>query len=194
MFDFHTHNPDATQALISVEPGFSPRPDAIYSVGIHPWHSENALSDDNLKQLKSDASLACVKAIGETGLDRLRGAPLEKQTELLTRHIELSEQLGKPLVLHIVKAFSEIISLKHRSKPTQPWIIHGFRGKPQLALQLLEAGFYLSLGQRRNDESLKVIPSSRLLVETDESLLPIADIAKGMLQLDPDLGPRLLKL
>lgn len=93
---------------------------------------------------------------------------MRPETELLRYHYELSETLGKPLILHIVKSFPEIIALKKQWKPAQPWIIHGFRGKPQLARELLAHGFHLSYGKKYNPASLALTPASRLLRETDE--------------------------
>lgn len=93
---------------------------------------------------------------------------LAAQTALLRIHYELSETLRKPLILHIVKSFPEIIALRKQWKPTQPWIIHGFRGKPQLARELLAHGFHLSYGKKYNPSSLAITHASRLLRETDE--------------------------
>lgn len=93
---------------------------------------------------------------------------LAAQTALLRIHYELSETLRKPLILHIVKSFPEIIALRKQWKPTQPWIIHGFRGKPQLARELLAHGFHLSYSEKYNPASLAITPASRLLCETDE--------------------------
>lgn len=93
---------------------------------------------------------------------------LAAQTALLRIHYELSETLRKPLILHIVKSFPEIIALRKQWKPTQPWIIHGFRGKPQLARELLAHGFHLSYGKKYNPASLAITHASRLLRETDE--------------------------
>lgn len=93
---------------------------------------------------------------------------LAAQTALLRIHYELSETLRKPLILHIVKSFPEIIALRKQWKPTQPWIIHGFRGKPQLARELLAHGFHLSYGKKYNPASLTITHASRLLRETDE--------------------------
>lgn len=93
---------------------------------------------------------------------------LAAQTALLRIHYELSETLRKPLILHIVKSFPEIIALRKQWKPTQPWIIHGFRGKPQLARELLAHGFHLSYGKKYNPASLAITHVSRLLRETDE--------------------------
>ncbi len=97
-----------------------------------------------------------------------RAEILAAQTALLRIHYELSETLRKPLILHIVKSFPEIIALRKQWKPTQPWIIHGFRGKPQLARELLAHGFHLSYGKKYNPASLAITPASRLLRETDE--------------------------
>ena len=93
---------------------------------------------------------------------------LAAQTALLRIHYELSETLRKPLILHIVKSFPEIIALRKQWKPTQPWIIHGFRSKPQLARELLAHGFHLSYGKKYNPASLAITHASRLLRETDE--------------------------
>ena len=192
MLDFHTHNPHATDALISVEPQeFAPTPGHHYSVGIHPWHTAEVTSD-TIDRLDQAAAHPAVLAIGETGLDRLRGADLDRQTAILRHHIDLSERLHKPLVLHIVRAYPEIITLKRQLRPTQPWVIHGFRGKPALARQLLDAGFYLSLGERFNPDTAPIIPADRLLIETDESLTPITTLATLHPQLDHTLPQTLL--
>ena len=63
----------------------------------------------------------------------------------------LSVELGKPLVIHLVKAMSELLKLKQQIKPANPWIIHGFRGKPALAEECLRHGFYLSFGEKYQD-------------------------------------------
>lgn len=193
IFDIHTHRRDALSALISAEPGFTPVEGRHYSVGIHPWHAADA-TPDMLERLDSDAAMPCVAAIGETGLDTRCGVPLQRQTPLFLHHIELSERLEKPLVLHAVGAFPQIIAIRRRTAPRQPWIVHGFRGKPQLAQELLRHGLYLSLGQRFNPSAAAVIPSDRLLVETDESLADIGLTASQLPQLDPTLPYRLLGL
>ena len=97
-----------------------------------------------------------------------RAEILAAQTALLRIHYELSETLRKPLILHIVKSFPEIIALRKQWNPTQPWIIHGFRGKPQLARELLAHGFHLSYGKKYNPVSLAITHASSLLRETDE--------------------------
>lgn len=116
-------------------------------------------------------------AIGESGLDRLRGASLDRQEAIFRRQVAISESVGKPMILHVVKAFPEIMRLRRELSPAQPWVIHGFRGKPQLAAELLREGFYISLGERFNRETAEIIPADRLFVETDESRLSVEEIA-----------------
>lgn len=119
-----------------------------------------------------------VVAIGETGLDSLRGSSLDVQTALLRRHALLAESVGKPLILHVVRRWDEIIALKKELKPTVKWIIHGFRGGARQARSLVDAGFYLSVGEHFNPDAIRDIPSDRLYTETDESPLPIAEIRR----------------
>lgn len=173
--DIHTHDKSRKDAIINIYPHEQLIEGAYHSVGIHPWHTSN-VDTSTIENLKSLAINPQVVAIGETGLDALKGASLDIQTEIFLLHVTLSEQLQKHLIIHCVKAFNEIIALKKRLRPTMPWIIHGFRGKPQLAQQLLDNGFYISLGEKFNTETATIIPSNRLLFETDESILNINSI------------------
>ncbi len=167
--DVHTHNPTAHDAIINVEPGFSAyRHDALYSIGIHPWNTPLA-TPQLLAALEAEAARPEIVAIGEAGLDKLKGGPLHKQIELFEKQVALSEKLAKPLIVHCVRAWAELLEVHRRLRPRQPWIIHGFRGKPQLARQLLSNGFYLSVGEKCNPDTLAMIPPDRLLRETDDS-------------------------
>lgn len=173
--DIHTHDPLApADAVINLDRYGSMRPDhRLYSVGWHPWWP-----DPDMEWVERTAADPRVVIIGECGLDRRRGVqPLDAQIELTETHALLAERLQKPLLLHIVGAWSEIIALRRRMKPKQPWIIHGFRGKPELARQLLDAGFDISLGERFNPASAAVIPPHRLFRETDAPGMASTEIA-----------------
>ncbi|MBP3535775.1 MAG: TatD family hydrolase [Muribaculaceae bacterium] len=161
--DIHTHNPLATDAVINLEPGMALRPDALYSAGWHPWWP-----DADMEWVRLMAADPRVVLIGECGIDKLHGiGSVDEQTALLRAHAALAESARKPLLLHIVGAWSEIIALRRELRPAVPWIIHGFRGKPELAAQLLRAGFHISLGKHFNPLTLAAIPPDRLLRESD---------------------------
>ena len=178
--DIHTHRADAREAVISVNPWeFNPVEGLYYSVGIHPWQVGRA-TDADFDRLAECARAGNVLMIGECGIDKLHGGDVSMQTDVLERHIALSEQVCKPLVLHCVRASNELCRLRRQLRPHMPWIVHGFRGNARVASQLLDAGFYLSYGERFNPEALAVTPADRLLAETDESLLPIDEIHRRL--------------
>lgn len=181
--DFHTHHSTYTPyAVVSLEPSrvvefMALYSDAYASAGVHPW---NTWKEPDWDLLERVAAMPRIVAIGECGLDRLRGAPIDRQTDIFRRHIELSERIGKPLIIHCVKALDILIALKKEMKPQQKWGIHGYRGGPEQARQLLSHGLYISLGERFNVQAAAIIPASRLLAETDESHLTIDEITAGI--------------
>ena len=172
--DLHTHRPPALagQAMVSVRPPeFVPQPGACYSVGIHPWYPLDAQGEwTPLLQHPQ------VWAIGEAGLDKRCPTDWELQQTLLRQQIAWSERLCKPLILHLVGATEEILALRRTLRPRQAWVVHGFRGKAQLAESYLRQGFYLSFGSRFQEAALLATPLDRLFLETDESSEPIGNL------------------
>lgn len=173
LINTHSHflSPDA---IVSVSPGQILDKNFKYSVGIHPWDLNKPYSIDLLDK---DAESPYVIAIGETGLDRLTDIPVELQERMFLHHIDLSERLKKPLIIHCVRAHGQLMKIKRELKPVQPWIFHGFRLKPTIADNLIDAGFYISLGPRFNPDSARIIPDDRLLIETDNSDIDISMVA-----------------
>lgn len=174
--DFHTHNIMATDAIINMSKAwllspelFKPRAEATYSVGIHPWWTidkdETERMLHNLPQLLSHPQ---VVALGECGLDALQGASLEEQERIFIAQIAFAEKFNQPVTLHIVRCFDRLLRLKKQLKPTTQWTVHGFRGKPTLAQQLLRAGLDLSFGVHFNPQSYELTPPTRRHRETDE--------------------------
>lgn len=180
--DTHTHNPEAGhEAIINIEPDALPLPAAgRFSTGVHPWRSAEAAK--LWPMVETVAADKRIVAIGECGIDRLRGADIKLQQELFMHHARLAERVGKPLIIHCVKAWGELLGAYSDIKPSQPWIIHGFRGGPELARQLLDAGMHISLGEHFNRATAAIIPDDRLHIETDCSTLPIGDIAEAVRQ------------
>lgn len=180
--DIHTHHlfPDPEKRLLSTcfkEAGTDLFCQAEnLSVGIHPWY----LSDENFEQqlewLHAVLSDRRVLAIGEGGLDKCCDTPFELQLRAFEMQIQLSEEHQLPLVIHCVKCTAELLRLKKEYKPHLPWIIHGFRGKPQQAAEYLRHGFYLSYGAKYAEASLQQTPLDRLFIETDESTLPLGQL------------------
>lgn len=145
-----------------------------FSCGIHPWYSED--SDSQMAYLTEIVTDPQIVAIGEAGLDKLKGPSYDIQIPVFKKHIELSEKLKKPMIIHCVKAWEELIKVYQETKPTQPWIIHGYRGKPELTKRLIALGFLFSVGEDINVDSMMLIPIESLFCETDEAEMDIRDV------------------
>lgn len=156
--------------FMSTAAGFS------FSVGIHPWNTLLAPPESLWDALQTAAADDAVKAIGECGIDIVKGGPMFRQLQVFKRQVEISERFGKPLIIHDVKAHDIILGLHRDMAPVQKWMIHGFRGKPQLAAQMLQAGLWLSFGEFFNEETLRSMPPDRILAETDDSQKSIKEI------------------
>lgn len=187
ILDIHTHRlPDCTDAALWSS-CMNDRKSQEFnqatwiSAGIHPWYLSPSTLNEQLDWLESVITTdRRVLAIGEAGLDRLCQTPFKLQLKAFRIIIELSEKHKLPLIIHAVKTFNEIMALKKEIHPFQPWIIHGFRGKKELAGSLLRQDFHFSVGEKFNTEAVKTIPSEHLLAETDESLADISDIIGRM--------------
>ena len=153
---------------------------SLCSVGIHPWVTREVckdprFTDEIMEQIARKSTDARVVAIGEAGLDRLRGADIECQCRLFEMQVDVSERIGKPMILHVVKSIGEIEGLRRKLRPRQTWIIHGFRGKPDVARRLMSHGFDLSFGMFYNEQSLReAFAQHRLWLETDDADIHIA--------------------
>lgn len=182
LVDIHTHSKEKSSNLSiqsldysEIEEAFVFENNSFYSIGFHPWYAQK-FTTEQFTKLEKFVAFNEILAIGECGLDKNCITELKLQISIFEKQLELAERVGKPLIIHCVGCFNELISIRKSENFNQPWIIHGFRGKPQLANQLLNAGFSLSYGEFFNTESLKLTPTDRLFVETDESKLELETI------------------
>lgn len=204
--DIHTHHtptPPAT-AIVCHTPADVPpycparqaTPPTWLSVGIHPWDVGPAQKAGQLPRLLALLARALARpdvvAIGEAGLDKLATAPMELQTDVFLQQARMAEETGKPLVIHLVKAQAELLAAHRMLRPTVPWILHGFRGKAQLATDYLRHGFWLSFGEHWQAEALRTVPSDRLLLETDDCPTPLPVLLQRVAQARETTPERLL--
>ena len=180
--DIHSHrrtDGDDGERVVNIAPGEETEDGrGAYSVGIHPWATDKPVDAATIEALRIAAADPRVVAIGETGIDALRGGSADYQEEIFRLHARLAEELGKPLIIHAVRSFPRLIGLRKELKPSARWIIHGFRGKAALARELLRHGFDLSFGEHFNAEAAAAVPDDRKFYETDESDLTIEEIKR----------------
>ncbi len=153
-----------------------------YSVGMHPYNVGKVDDRDTLNKVRLATENPNVFAIGEIGLDKSIKAPLDHQMRIFEAQVEIAEFADLPVVLHVVKAFNEVIDFMKAQKPVVPMIIHGYNGSPKMAESLLKAGFMISFGEAiakehsKIVESLVAVPVEKLFLETDEGDLDIREI------------------
>lgn len=175
--NIHTHlstgNPDEISVQNFIVGKDETIPRGLFSAGIHPWYlGENV--DSLLEKLSKIVPNSNCFAVGECGLDRNIGTDLALQTQVFTQQIQLAESLQKPVIVHCVKAFTELIALKKKLKVSVPMLVHGFNNNLQICEQLISNGFYISLGSAllKSDsnasKAIKKIPIKQLFLETDD--------------------------
>lgn len=174
-FNLHTHqytNNSTVLELVNQYPWEFDQSIPQYSIGIHPWYIKEERLENDLKIIEEKLQLPECLALGECGLDKRIAIPMHLQIPVFEQQITLAEQYQKPLVLHLVAAFDELIAIKKRMKVAVPMIIHGFSKNEQVARQLIDNGFYLSFGKYllRNPELKTVfqsVPNNKFFLETD---------------------------
>lgn len=185
-YDFHRHLPVADTVRRGTILSFSlyeqelVPPKHFYTMALHPWETDRL---DAVKRIENDLpkhlALDRCLALGECGLDRLRGAPMAMQIELFSFQLALALAAKKPLVVHCVRAWGELSAQVRRSGFEGKKAIHGFRGNESVLKQLLAHDWYISVGpdaQGRLPEVAAQIPNDRLLLETDASNTNIRDV------------------
>ena len=177
--NIHTHLPahDGSIELINhfAQAAFDENSPLVYSVGLHPWHIAGVDYLSVLEKTEETAKSENVAAIGECGLDRAITVPFDLQESIFIRQIEMAEKLRKPLIIHAVKVYPNLIRIKKNRKSNIPWILHGYNGNLQSTRQLLQHNFCFSFGPqilKGNEKllrSLLEIPLEQLFFETDDS-------------------------
>jgi len=156
-------------------------PGVSYTYGIHPWFLNEGNEKQLLTSLEKLINNPDVIAIGEAGFDKIRGPSLDLQRRVFEKQIAISEEVGKPVVIHCVKAWEELLAAQKKLKPEMPWLIHGFRGNVELAGQLISKGMFLSFWfdfvlRPESAGLLRALPENRVFLETDGADIDIRDI------------------
>lgn len=152
-------------------------PSGNFSAGLHPKDITENWKSDFERIKKISLSKNCL-ALGECGLDGLIDIDEKLQNEVFQNHITWAEEIRKPIIIHCVRRFSQIL---HFKKVKVPLIIHGFNKKENTAKELLDAGFYLSFGKAALDnlslqKLIEDFPVQKMFLETDDADFDIAKL------------------
>ena len=176
-FDFHHHDAGKNLGIYNLKFNEIP-PENYFSAGIHP----DAVADDFEEKLNwlrdISAHKNCV-AIGECGLDGLIDVDEKLQQKAFLAQIEIANSLQKPLIIHCVKRFSQLLKFRKMSKV--PMIVHGFNKRKTIGDDLLKNGLCLSFGKSvlynvNLQDFVKHLPIEKLFLETDSADFEIKEL------------------
>ena len=177
--DIHSHTQHSTADTLVIRNQYPLTANTTepFSVGIHPWYVENW-------KLQWEALVPLAKhpncwAIGECGLDKNITTPLPLQQEIFLKHIYLAETLELPIIIHCVKAYSEVLHLRKITKTKQLWILHGFRKNLKVAEECIAHNIALSFGKALSyspqlQEVYKSISPEYCFFESDDEEMSIS--------------------
>ena len=181
--NIHSHNPAAAgewaiQNLykdfnLAIKPG-------IYSAGLHPWYIDEAGWKVSFEILKQFSKQNQVIAIGECGLDKVCDTSFTLQQEVFIAQLLWANEINKPLIIHCVKAFDEILGLLKKHSIKVPVIFHGFNKNRLLAEKIIQQGHWLSFGKALQQPAMQQIfaslPTNKIFLETDDAAINIQQI------------------
>lgn len=174
-FNLHTHkytNQFNVLELVNQYPQEFDATISYYSIGIHPWFIVEGRIEADLAIIESKLQEVNCLAVGECGLDKRIEVPMELQQMVFERQLLLAQKYQKPVVIHCVAAFQELIAIKKKLNISVPILIHGFSKNIQVAKQLVDNGFYISFGKylllnQELEAVFKSVPNNRFFLETD---------------------------
>jgi TatD DNase family protein len=161
-----------------------------YSIGLHPWYIDVASREADIHALKEWCIHPQVLAIGECGLDKNCSTDFNLQQAVFAEQLHIANDISKPLILHCVKAYEELLHLLDVHLVRVPVVFHGFSKQSlPLAQKIISKGYFLSFGKALQSANmrhlLRDLPIEQIFLETDDAQLSIAaiyDLAAGCFQ------------
>ena len=183
--NIHSHQPPAAQewCIQNLYNGFDRAElPGHYSIGIHPWYIEAANWLQQMDTLRDWCHHPHVLAIGECGLDKVCTTSFSLQQQVFLAQLQIANEVGKPLIIHCVRAWEEVLHLLQQQQNRVPVIFHGFNKNIAIAQRIINKGYYLSFGKSLEKmairEVLAALPPDKIFLETDAAAVTIESIYK----------------
>lgn len=152
-------------------------PEVSFAIGLHPLDVEKWQADTGEQIQALAQSDSRVVAIGETGLDFYKAEDQERQKLAFQEQLAIAHRLNLPVIIHCRDAAAEMRELLQSFWAEQGrvrGVMHCWSGTPEETQWFLELGFYISFSgivtfknATQVQESAKIVPDDRLLIETD---------------------------
>lgn len=184
LLNFHHHNSNISEGIYNLNLS-EDIPNIPFSIAIHPYNIKDDWTMD-FEEIRAISEHPSCLAIGECGLDYRIDTPQDIQEFVFKQHIEWANEIHKPIIIHCVRRFQEVMQLCKTAET--PKIIHGFNRHSQLAKSLISNGFYLSFGkavfQNVSLQSVvQEVPLERVFLETDDKDFPILELYRKVAEL-----------
>lgn len=180
---------------MNLNPDSSEKPN-YYSYGLHPWYLNESTLEHDLRKLEVRADEKRCIAIGECGLDKLSKTDFRLQEKAFVEQIRIANHYKKPMIIHCVKAFNELINCLNLNSNEVPVIIHGYNNNENIARVLLDNGCLFSFGkallgyESNAAKTIKYIGRKNFFLETDDADISIKYIyrkASELLGVDEEI-------
>lgn len=152
-------------------------PELSFAVGLHPLDADLWTAEMAAQILRLARSDRRVVAIGELGLDFFKAENREHQQQVFLAQLEIAQQLDLPVIVHCRDAAAEMAELVRSFQGRGgrvKGVMHCWSGTPEETQWFLDLGFYISFSgivtfknATQVQESAKLVPDDRILVETD---------------------------
>lgn len=151
-------------------------PELVFAVGLHPLDAKTWTPEMAAQILELARADERVVAIGEIGLDFFKADNFAWQEQVFAAQLAIASSLDLPVIIHCRDAAAAMRDLLQKFSHHQPirGVMHCWGGTPQETQWFLDLGFYISFSgivtfknATQIHESAKLVPSDRLLVETD---------------------------
>jgi len=147
------------------------------TAGMHP-HDASAFDRDAGARIEELLGDPLVLGVGECGLDFFRmRSPREDQERVFKLHIAMSNEIAKPLVVHVRDAWPDVLRVLDEGSAERV-VIHCFSGDAEVARECAARGYWLSFAGNvtypKNEhlrQAVKAVDLDRVLVETDSPFL-----------------------
>ena len=185
----HTHRAPGENelAVVNLDKDLQEVPERGYfSAGIHPWFIRQGQLEEDFQKLRGHLGKKNVVALGECGLDRVAKTPWQLQADVFIKQLELAAEFDKPVIIHNVRAGSDLIPLKRQYSQGRKWLLHGFHGSRREGELFLAEDCYFGFGRllfnpsSKAADSCKTLPLERILPETDDSGIPVSEVLNAM--------------
>ncbi|WCJ27720.1 TatD related DNase [Euphorbia peplus] len=152
-------------------------PSVIPCFGLHPWFVAER-TPNWLNTLKEFFETTPCAAVGEIGLDKgSHGKKIDfaDQVEVFQQQLQLAKQLNRPVSVHCVRAFGDLLEIMKSIGPFPAGVIlHSYLGSAEMVPELAKlgayfsfSGFLMSMKVQKAKRMVKMVSSDRILLETD---------------------------